>query len=73
MKAVQNARMPGYAMTDQTHEEGVFGISVPIIQRGDLLVGVSGVPTPLSRVNDASKARTIERLSEAAAELGRIL
>lgn len=71
--AVKAAQTLGYAFTEQTFEEDVCGISVPVFQSDGKLAGTIGVATPLHRMTARSRDRIVECLKQSAAELSKAL
>ena len=59
---VERVEQLGYAVADQTNEEEVYGIAMPIFDRNGVAKGAMAVATPTHRINDALRNRIISAL-----------
>lgn len=66
-------RASGWATTAGERAPGVRSVSAPVLRRGGAVFGALSVIAPESRLTDASTARVIALVRDAAAELGRAL
>lgn len=73
LAAVSEARNLGYSLTEQTFEEDLCGISVPVFQGNDVLAGVIGVTTPIQRMNVDAKDRIVKCLQQSARQISNAL
>lgn len=64
---VDQARQAGYAVSDQTYEDDVFGIAAPIFDPSGQACGAIAVATPSHRITDDHKRQTIAAVLRAAA------
>jgi IclR family transcriptional regulator, acetate operon repressor len=65
-KHVAEIREAGYAVADQTYEEEVIGIGVPLFDGSGTAVGGLAVATPDSRMTPDLKALIVDQLHRAA-------
>lgn len=61
---IEQTRRQGYASADQTNEDDVFGLAVPVFDHDGLACGALAVATPTHRMNDDLKQMIISRLMD---------
>lgn len=66
---LQDVRQNGYAEGDQTNEDDVYGIAVPIFDTDGSTVGAIAVATPAHRMTDDLRRQTISALFAEAGKL----
>jgi IclR family transcriptional regulator, acetate operon repressor len=66
MKLVQQARMRGYAVAEQSYESDVTGIAAPLFSADAMAFGAIAVATPAHRMNREVRASTIRAVLDAA-------
>lgn len=59
---LQEVRLTGYAEADQTNEDDVYGMAVPVFDAEGLPVGALAVATPAHRMTNDLRRQTIEAL-----------
>jgi DNA-binding IclR family transcriptional regulator len=64
MPLVEQARKQGFGTADQTNEDDVFGIAVPVFDRDGFACGALAVATPTHRMTDELKRTIILALME---------
>lgn len=62
MRILDQVRTRGYAEGDQTNEDDVYGIAVPLFDRHGTACGAIAVATPAHRMTPELRARIIARL-----------
>lgn len=62
VKAIDRTRSQGFAAADQTNEDDVYGIAVPVFDREGLACGALAVATPAHRMTEALKATILTAL-----------
>jgi DNA-binding IclR family transcriptional regulator len=73
-EAVRLARRNGYAVVDQSYDEDVYGVAIPVFGRiGTDAIGALAVASPRHRMTETFKALVLKELKEAAQELSRRL
>ena len=65
---VDRVRTRGYSVADQTYEDEVYGLAMPIFGPDGFACGALAVATPASRVTEAHEAAIIAALAPAARE-----
>ena len=65
---IEQARARGYSVADQTFEDEVYGLAMPIFGPDGFACGALAVATPASRVTEALEAQIIAALAPAARE-----
>ena len=65
---LDQAAQRGYAVADQTYEDEVFGIAMPIFGPDGFATGALAVATPISRMTDTHTAAILAALAPAARE-----
>jgi IclR family transcriptional regulator, acetate operon repressor len=71
LKTVNQVRLRGYAVAEQSFESDVIGIAAPFFSEGGIACGAVAVATPAHRVNRAVRANTIRAVLAAAISLTR--
>lgn len=71
LRAVEQARSKGYAMSDQSYENDVFGIAAPLFAAGGMATGAVAVATPAHRMTREVRNATVQHVMQAAASISR--
>jgi DNA-binding IclR family transcriptional regulator len=66
---LQDIRHAGFAVSDQTNEDDVYGIAVPVFDVDGTASGAIAVATPAHRMTDEVRRRTTAALLEQAEKL----
>lgn len=69
LAAIEEAKLSGYAMTRQTFGDNTCGIGVPVFHPDHRVIGALAVATPLERMNEQAKERTVACLISASQKI----
>lgn len=69
--AISSARTKGFAISDQSYEDDVYGIAAPLFSASGFACGAVAVATPAHRMSREVKARTIAAVMDTAVHITR--